>query len=364
MHKLFGEWYKIASVQVSGEQLPKRWAGVESFVEGINQESALDMVRIYHGRDTNNPAFVETYCTSFQAIDPLFPMRENALELQVLAGASIVQCIEKNTDLSISVAYATVCPNFQGLGPHVLNSEIVEIAQEYLTREGIKVRAIAKIPEIHADSLKPELKKTITEAVAANNYQTLSPHLLPLIEYIETSSKQLTQSTAKAIDILSDSLLIHKEQANILWWILGEHSNDLKIPFVKIAFPWACLVAAKELSDLTRLVPGPYSAEAFLSKMIHMGRKKAPQEVTLKQAIDNSSLQWRENWRKKMNNNGIDDLCPLYYAVGKSVETGNNSAWEAAYEIKSKIKTDKPMHPVKLAIQAYQESLFIESMKA
>lgn len=362
MHKFFPEWYRIVSIELSAGLLEKRWSGVENFVKGMTQSSALDMVRLYHSKNPINDSFVEEYCSVFQGIDPLFPMRENAVELQVLAGAAIVECIEKDHGLSTIVAYATVCPNFQRLGPEVLNADIIQIAREYLTREAINIRAMTKTPKIQSSPLKAELKKALTDALSSNNLPNASPHIMAVLENIDESFKQLMQSANKSIDIFSDSLLVHDEQANILWWLLGEYSNDLNCHFAKIDFPSVCLVAAKELADLTKLLPGPFSAEAFLSKIIHMGRKKAPKEVTLKDAINKSSLPWKEKWLKTKRFDLTEDLCPLYYAAKESVSTGNSAAWEAAFENKSKISADKPIQPEKLALQAYHESLFIESL--
>ena len=93
MHKNFGEWYRLVTLDPDGTKLAKRWAGVTAWVTILRKNDAdiLDTVRIFRGitSKTSKDAFLAT----FQKQDPAFPQR-NDLELQVLAGASLVACAQ------------------------------------------------------------------------------------------------------------------------------------------------------------------------------------------------------------------------------------------------------------------------------
>lgn len=93
MHKNFGEWYRLVALEPDGERLQKRWAGVNAWVTELraDAENVLETVRIFQGlpSKTSKDAFLAV----FQEQDPAFP-RRNDLELQVLAGASLVACVK------------------------------------------------------------------------------------------------------------------------------------------------------------------------------------------------------------------------------------------------------------------------------
>src|SRR5712691_4708654 len=94
MHKFFGEWYRVAEIDPKGDDLPKRWVGVESTVESLDTAKALDVARLFSGSTTVTPEFREQFALTFQKADASFPMRNNELELRILAGATIVHYVE------------------------------------------------------------------------------------------------------------------------------------------------------------------------------------------------------------------------------------------------------------------------------
>ena len=93
MHKNFSEWYRLVALEPDGTKLPKRWAGVKEWATALRSSDAnlLETVRIFQGipSKTSRDAFLAT----FQKQDPAFPQR-NDLELQLLAGASLVACVQ------------------------------------------------------------------------------------------------------------------------------------------------------------------------------------------------------------------------------------------------------------------------------
>ena len=53
MHKLFGEWYRVAGIEPRGEDLPKRWVGVEAASKDLDIAKSLDVVRIFLGMNAS-----------------------------------------------------------------------------------------------------------------------------------------------------------------------------------------------------------------------------------------------------------------------------------------------------------------------
>jgi hypothetical protein len=93
MHKNFGEWYRLVALEPDGAKLAKRWAGVTAWATTIRNRDVdlLETVRIFQGMPSQTSR--DAFLAAFQKQDPAFPQR-NDLELQVLAGASLVAGIQ------------------------------------------------------------------------------------------------------------------------------------------------------------------------------------------------------------------------------------------------------------------------------
>src|SRR5690606_8992949 len=63
----------------------------------------------------------------------------------------------------------------------------------------------------------------------------------------------------KNFDLIVEKQNYLLEEVNILWWLFAEFSNDVNKKFSEISAKGACLIAAKELSDLTNGIIFPPS---------------------------------------------------------------------------------------------------------
>lgn len=75
----------------------------------------------------------------------------------------------------------------------------------------------------------------------------------PDFENITTAIKTVTQNATNA---LRDNAALDREENNMLWWVLGDHSTFLDAPFSKSAEPIGATVAGIELGALLRRPPG------------------------------------------------------------------------------------------------------------
>ena len=91
--------------------------------------------------------------------------------------------------------------------------------------------------------------------------------------------KQLEENTEAEAGNLERVLAVTAEETNILWWIFGGRSRDTHEAFEEIADEVIPFVAAKELADLTTLLPGHVAICAFADRVSQTGRAKAPQTV-------------------------------------------------------------------------------------
>jgi hypothetical protein len=346
MHRFFADWYRLAKIEPKEEFLEKRWKGIESMVDSSSVNLALDVVRLFHGKPPNDSEFFEKYRDFFQKADTTFPMRNNDHELVVLAGGSIARFLEVSGGLADKVALATACAACQGLAPERPLPEIIDIARNYIEKRSVTIRS----------------HREIQHFTAADFGLAGQPAPPPTVDVLQTAIQKLISSANNAINELDRSLQIEREESNILWWLFAEHSNDMNCRIADMKLPVVSIISGKELADLTAFLPGVFSAEAFLDKMLRFANKKL-KEITLREAVSNTPGEWKNKWIREKEFGIVKDLCPVHFALSESVQAGQE-AWVTIFENSSGITTDKPISPVRVALQVYQESLLLKSLRS
>jgi len=56
----------------------------------------------------------------------------------------------------------------------------------------------------------------------------------------------------------------------MLWWLVSEYSRDRNQSWKKVGLSATSIIAGKELADLTRIIPGPVAAAAFLDRIVRL----------------------------------------------------------------------------------------------
>jgi GTPase-associated system helical domain len=314
MHTDFAEWHKSAGMKPDAEALPKHWTAIEAYDPQV--EDIVSLTRLFYRLGKPDETFLASFRASFQTADTLFPMRDNDQQLAVLAGAELVHVIDKRSqDLADMAALSLVCAAAQNLrsGPPVL--EIPEIAARYLE------------------------KRTTTRSLPDDD-----------------ASKSWDK-----LQELERELAIVGEESNMLWWLVSEHSRDLKKPWSK--YPLAVsIVAGKELADLTRLIPGPIAAAALLDKVVNSGKKtKSPSSVLIRDVVNEAPIEWRENFVRDRWVEELADIVPISTTIKLSLIAPQDDAWLPAFENGTGIARDSKVAPAVLAYQMFLEGLLSRS---
>src|SRR5947208_3461356 len=93
MDPLFSDWYHSTGVDVSDDELKKRWLGVEQFVENLQIDQALNLVRLFDGAISEENDFKQQFGLAIQGADATFRVRNNDHELRILAGAALADTL-------------------------------------------------------------------------------------------------------------------------------------------------------------------------------------------------------------------------------------------------------------------------------
>jgi len=338
MHKDFAEWYRSAGIQPpSGDDLLKRWTGIEAYQ--VERAEVITLAAMFYELAAPTEDFLGNFRSVFQQADPLFRMRDNDRELLVLAGAELIDVVERgNREIADFAALCLVCPAAQNLRPSPAVPDLPEIAARYLSKRSV-TRTKSTV-ETDSDELSTAL------VGAGAPFDKLGPAF---------------RKVQLAVPKLQVEVSVIAEESNMLWWLFSEFSRDLNQPWKKIEAPVAAIVSGKELADLTRILPGPIAASAFLDKVIRSSKSEVPESVVVTEAVIETPLEWRQGLVKKGFAQELETIAPVRRAIKLSINGPENDAWQQMFADATKIPANAKVAPHILAYQMFLETLLNRS---
>jgi hypothetical protein len=357
MHKNFGEWYRLVALEPDGAKLASRWAGVDAWATALrdNDEDLLETVRIFQCIPSKRSR--DAFLAVFRKQDPAFPQRNN-LELQVLAGASLVACVQsvgadgEGLHTAILAGAALEASSLRAAEPRLdeIAREVLEglqaIAVTQRERKPFDPNAIHDKAEAAAEAMK-QLPASADWNVLRNN---ITPIFQALVEAVRATDVELSGA--------AHNLRRADEETNILWWVEGGCSRDTNKPWGTLK-DGAAIIAGAELADLTDVALGPRNAAALLERVLSESRGKG-KDSPLAAYVNALPDEWARGRAAKANDSALD-LTPLTLAVvrrGKS----DTASWQQYFDASSGVKSSTPLTAARVARQAYVESILLRAL--
>lgn len=384
MHAQFADWYRQATLERDDGFLKKRWKLVETTVQGLTPLGALELVRLHFGLPSYDRSAVSGLFDAVKDAGPSYARPELTVELRILAGAGLACLLEqgqagpRSGHVAIIAALAILClqrlddrmsagPSRELLG-ELANHLLTLLSGTYRQHSVPKISLPGKLPGLPAVQIENKKYRLIRSTIIPEdrNYSAREkqdiieveiPSITDLNEWNVNANKTLTKywsTLATALDAQLEQYAnfipqlhtaLHEEN-NILWWLFGEASNELCCPFADLSPAARCLVVGKELADLTRVIPGPRAALAFLDRALRSGGAAVPGELALAEAVANLRPDWRQRAAATIPLQLID-VCPIHYTL----RGGAISSPGAAADVPA------AWAPLDLAHQMYREQL-------
>lgn len=330
MHDYFGEWYRSGGIPPESLPLAERWKAVEAFKP--NSADVALLTQLFFQLTLSDSSFPESFRKALHETDVTMPMSGNDNELIVLAGAELVDIIEKGErDLADFSALCLVCAGAQNLRQNPLVPDIPDRAAKYL-----KKRSEARARPVK-DSAETKLFDALTAMGAPHS--DLAPEFRKL------------QLRFPLVD----------EETNMLWWLVGETSRDLGKRWGELDAGAVCSIGAAELADLTKVLPGPIAARAFLDRAVRSERKKVPTSISIAEVISETPKEWREKRHKTPIANELAGLLPIHQAMTLSLQANDDGAWRNIFKTSTKLSASAKGAPDTVAYQIYLEHLTARS---
>lgn len=364
MYKLFADWYRLAEITPSGEILQKRWEGVEAFLNSIKDDKVpLELVRVFLALKPKNEEFIGKFRQKFIDADPAFPSRDNDAEVRVLAASALADCLEnKRFSNGFTVAQSLCCYSLFGQKKIDAISELIGIASEFLRQESVEARDVEELAKVKIPVKLDQFFDEIKKHAPGNAFGAAWPHIEGLFTALRSSLVSSVNVLSKNLELLEANLDVQREENDILWWLYGEYSRDLEKKFLEITKPGVSLILAKELADLTLRLPGPNSSRAFLDKGLSVASVDSKSETSIKEAVNSTDRQWRENYVRDVEFGLVSEFCPIHCALEKSIETDGKDDWVPAFQKSIALDPNNCLSALDVSMQFYLECLLIDSI--
>jgi hypothetical protein len=360
MHKNFSEWYRLVSIEPNGDNLQKRWAAVEEWVSILrgDGDSVLETVRIFQGLPpkASRDAFLEV----FRKHDPAFPQR-NELELRVLGGASLVECVHPGNEGAHEVHHMRAAiiagTALEASSLRVSDPQLVEVTQEVLADLQEIARNQRKRSEFSAEILGTKTTRAITKAMEQLPAAGEVVQVRTLVATVLQSLFEALRRSEAALESAGHDLRRANEETNILWWLEGGSSRDLNKPWSALPRDAVPLIAASELADLTDVALGPQDATALLDRVVTKAECK---ETSIQAHVDAVPDEWAKARAAKAMEHALD-LAPLSLALSQRGKS-SSSSWREFFEATSGMLSSTSLSPKRVARQAYVEAVLLRTL--
>jgi len=284
MHPKFATWLAAANITPNDEILRKWWAGLDSF-----QASSADVVslaQLANGADTATVGASPFYITLQKQDAALLPTHK--LAVAVLAIAKL----------------------------HVIVEQDFALGEFAALLSAVNFPSFEKQPAYRTD-LAALAEKTLADSSRAR-------------ANLDAVVKQLEENTKAEEGNLERVLAVTAEETNILWWIFGGRSRDTHEAFGEVADEVIPFVAAKELADLTTLLPGHVAICAFADRVNQTGRAKVPQSVAVSAAIKKLPATFITGLSQRWGAHACLPLCRITREI-----TGQPSGWSKNHKLRT-----------------------------
>ncbi len=286
MHPKFATWLASANITPDDAILRKWWAGLEAFQ--ATAQDVVSLVQLANEADSGTVAASRFHVTLQKQDAALLPSQK--LAVAALASAKLHTLVEVDSAITdFAALLSTVSfPLFETQPPYRVD--------------------LAKLAE-----------KSFTDSSRAR------ADLDAIVRRVEQDSEEELEAGE-----LERVLVITAEESNILWWVFGGRSRDSNVAFADVADEVIPFVAAKELADLTTLLPGHVAISAFADRVCQTGRTKMPETVAVTPAIKKLPTTFVTDLSKRWVNHACLPLCRLTREI-----MGQPAGWGKAKKVRT-----------------------------
>lgn len=353
MHPDFPRWHEAIGLGSDQERRAARWAGVNAVAEDGSSANIEALLRL--ALKTRQPAAsaqVTKIREAFKAADAGFDMQGNDREMQVLAGAALSQMMSLGGMAGAEAALGVSTATLAGARKPDLPLDLAAIAEGTIDRIAETNRTRPKLKSYSTtDAPKVDFAKAAAKVREVQNWDGVAEAFGLAADATRNSLAVLAHRQAKTVNALDEFIRIQDEELQMLWWLIGQRSEDLDCAFDAVPAEAQALVFAKELAEHTEISPGPSSIKGLLSRAGLKERRK----IALSSAISAADVAWLQNLVADTEPSPVST--PIHYGIKRQLETGPGDTWVAGWAAAVGVSGTFALPPLVLAQLFYRERL-------
>lgn len=367
----FPDWYRSGNIHVDGDVVARRWEGVETAIGRVRPNDTMELAKLFVRNIGVTRRLSNRLVSYFQGADPSFGPESNAYELRVLAGCILgALFVRKPGDTADTAALALRCLTFQMTNQHGTPSPaILASAVSYLSgrSRAIRERVEPKLPVVPTLNFKDQL--SAISSIQPGEAQRVAAPLKSVINTLAVRIRNFATSVQRFNRDQLTFLRAQDEELNIVWWLFSGASRDMDVSFADLTPASTCIIAARELADLTSLNLGPPGAQAYLEHMIRQSTGNNDQlNINLNAAVEEIDREWVASWIASRNSNwkivvGANrEALPVTYALFlKSDQDEVGVDWATRFSAKRNgVTISESMPGSSISLQFYDEQLLMK----
>lgn len=321
LKRLFYRWYKKIDINQNADRIEKRWSAIQNSLDLFeSRENITQLLKIYYGL-SRDKVFIGKLIDYFISEDPTFE-EENKEEIVVLAGSLLAVLLSYKNRIFVAFSILEMS-EYYGVSLKELYDMAKDIVQSE-TKEKIYLEEIEEIEEIALERVEEGVSE---------------------IEEWEKDVVNVLTKMKKNQDILIKALKCesnrNQEKTGILSWIIGEWSNWYEKPLSDIEIEKGAFVIGAELAELTTSPAGPYSATAFIKKMLNKCNAENQKKLALSDFIEMQDAIISEKILEICETRKNISALPIIDAIEMASSVDESGGWISMYRTKWKIDPEK-----------------------
>ncbi|MGJ7918416.1 GTPase-associated system all-helical protein GASH [Massilia sp. LXY-6] len=344
----FAGWYSSLSFNDDANYIAKRWASVEKLI-GESDGSDLELLIQIAFRIKVQTGSAEVAALRSKLSGDLGSPGDE--EFALLAAAALAYEMNADSDEAALAATAVSTASCAGLRPVKQPMDLLGISENVLRRmaETSRRRPALEAQKPPKSTLDPnEVTAFVSKANGGEHGEAA--------QAIATSTNKILSGLAKRQASFEAAVqryvLVQDEELDILWWLLGNHCNDLGLSFSEIPPEQRPLAIARELARLTTVLPGPSAVTSLLTRA---GVSAAPR-LSIAAAVQGMPAKWLAEALGQFSIGQSDRYTkPILFAFVRHQELEGNDGWIQGWSKLTGLDQATELGPLQLAETAYRE---------
>lgn len=347
----FIEAYKELQPTADRGVVEWRNASFAEIVKSIKWEQIVDLSRLAFNLPYDAKVYEDWFQKPLHDTDAHFFVAQDAAEAGRVATLILRHFASQGNETACTTALIALAASFAGKRSALDNGELVNQSRDVVTAAAKKGAMTAPSGKV-ALGKAGDLSKLKTEMTNGFDAARTAP-------FIEAAVQDLRDGSAAAVKSLSDAYLALRhdnlrlaEEADMLWWHVGDWSNVLDVPRSGISKKSVGLVSGVDLGAMVRFSPGPYGAYGILKQSLGKDHDKTTSLTDAVAGLDGAQLA-------RLTFDKPPDVFPVLTAL-RLAATGGDWA-ERFAKIVPSAASEKLTH-FELATQAYRERVALTNV--